>query len=76
LRGNKEAVLFGEMIGAMIIEISTEHESRIESDLQATYLGKTTSDPKLEFQMDNTLLQLVMEELIQVWEKPFHEVIG
>ena len=74
LNGTGEAALFGEMLGALIVEVSEENQERIENELGGIPLGKTISDAGLVLQIDNMLLKLPMEELIQVWEKPFQEV--
>lgn len=75
LNGCAETALFGEMLGALIVEVGTENESRIENE-GGIRLGKTVPDAKLELQMDDILVKLPMEKLIQVWEKPFLEVIA
>ena len=70
----RETVLFAEMVGAVLIEISDKDAAQAEKELNAVPVGRTTMASELSFRMGNETLALDMDELVSCWEKPFREV--
>ena len=66
--------LFGEMIGAVLIEVPEAHCQSVEDELQGILLGHIVKDKNLTINTGKTIINLSMDKLISVWEKPFQEV--
>jgi phosphoribosylformylglycinamidine synthase len=66
--------LFAEMTGAMVIEAPAEAGPDLERNLDAVPIGETISDPIITLQTGEMDVDLPVEQLIQIWQKPFREV--
>ncbi|MFC1569063.1 AIR synthase-related protein [bacterium] len=70
-----DTALFAEMIGGWIIEVCEESANNIENSLPVVALGSVISENQLTIEWGTEQLTLKMPDLIQLWERPFREVV-
>ncbi len=73
--GHAEIALFGEMIGAILTEVKVSAYDSILKTLEGTGLGEITDTGDLSIDTGETSLSLSTEQLLELWEKPFQEVV-
>ncbi len=71
-----QAALFGEMIGASVVEVKPEHASSIETELGATLLGEVDKANSLNISIQSNEIKLMMSDLEKKWETPFRKVVA
>jgi len=71
-----EKVLFSEMIGSLILEVDKDSADIVKQELDCLELGQIINDPHLHFDTDTLSVQVSLSELIQVWKKPFPDLLN
>jgi len=71
----KEAALFAEMTGAVLIETDAEKAESIAEDLGGAVIGAIINKPVISIDTTATSLSVELDTLIKEWEKPFREII-
>lgn len=66
--------LFTEMIGAVVIEAEPDKTELIMKKTNAVFLGKTIVEPEIRLKADHLSIEMPMDELTAVWQKPFQEI--
>jgi len=76
-RSRGDELLFGEFIGAVLLEVSPEVETGLASlEVPHQTIGEVISEPQLALARGaNTLWQQSVADLEAVWSKPFREVV-
>ena len=72
--GSAEAALFGEMIGAMIVEVAETDADTVENQFNGIRLGRIIEKEELKIKGIELEITLPMNDIITAWEKPFQEV--
>ncbi|MBN1779801.1 hypothetical protein JW948_01625 [bacterium] len=72
--GRPDAALFAEAVGAFVIEVPHAYRKEIESSLPVVPLGEVTAGDGLQITWETETLNLNMDRLIRIWERPFREV--
>ena len=70
-----DAVLFAEMIGACILEVTPEDAPLVREALQAVSIGSIIREPVLKITVQRHQLNLPLDALISDWERPFREMV-
>jgi len=69
-----DALLFGEAIGSVILEVSPQYEQKMVSNYGAVPIGKILPEREIRIHFEKGQIAFSMDELVSVWEKPFLEV--
>ena len=77
LSARRDELLFGEFVGAVLLEVSPEIEEELSGLLiPHLSLGEVIAEPRLIVaENKSTLWQQSVEELAAAWSKPFREVV-
>ncbi len=70
-----ESLLFAESIGAVLLEVEPSSRKKLEKETKALLLGSVAASPLLCIETGAAALELPMEKLETVWERPFREVM-
>ncbi len=76
LGGSAETALFGEMIGAMLVEVDPTDTDAVQESLSGIIIGRTTNKRNIQIKGLDVDINLPMTELIDAWGIPFREVVG
>ncbi len=71
-----ENVLFSEMIGSLILEVDKDSADIVVQELDCLELGHIISDAHLHFDTDTFSAHVSLSELIEVWKKPFPNLLN
>ena len=69
-----ETGLFAEMIGAVIVEVETDIADMIINKYDAVPLGNVIAEQGIRIHLQNLSFQMSMDELTEVWQKPFQGI--
>jgi phosphoribosylformylglycinamidine synthase len=75
--GRKDGALFAEAVGSLLLEVdSLVDPAELFGGLPWIEIGEVIKEPKLVIKEgESTILDLSVEDLVAVWEKPFMEVV-
>ncbi|MBN2415986.1 hypothetical protein JXO52_09095 [bacterium] len=71
--GDPAPALFGEMIGAVLLEVDPLDGDALAASLPAVIAGEVTGSPELRITTVKETLSMTMDELARAWERPFRE---
>ncbi|MFO7890067.1 MAG: AIR synthase-related protein [bacterium] len=71
-----ENVLFSEMIGSLILEVDKDSADIVIQELDCLELGQIINGSHLNFDTDKFSAHFSLSELIEVWKKPFPNLLN
>lgn len=71
-----EIGFFSEMIGAVLFEAEQDSTARVIRELNGVLLGSIIDKAELRFKTERFTAEMHMSELVEVWKKPFSEVLS
>lgn len=69
-----DALLFGEAIGSVILEVSHLYGEKVVSEYGGIPIGKIIEEPRIIIHLKKGQITFSIHDLISVWKKPFQEV--